>query len=103
MKSLHQEQSQTDRLYNLLSDYLPHRTDEIVRIIYGEGQRCLACGRKENLSLARVGARIYDVQKKYGVEIVGRKDKENKKLYWYSMQKIKVLEIPKEAKQAVLV
>lgn len=103
MKSPHQEQSQTDRLYNLLSDYLPHRTDEIVRIIYGEGERCLACGRKENLSLARVGARIYDVKKKYGVRITGRKDADNKKLYWYTMQRILVPEIFQEAKQVVLV
>jgi hypothetical protein len=66
--------SQTDKLYNLLSDYQPHRTDEIVSKIYGDG-----------MSLARVGARIWDIKKRYNVEIVGRKDKDRSSLYWYTM------------------
>jgi hypothetical protein len=49
-------------------------TDEIVEKIYGAG-----------LSLSRVGARIYDVRKKYKVKIKGWHDTENPKLYWYGI------------------
>jgi hypothetical protein len=58
-------------LYELLLDE-SHRTDEIVEKIYGAG-----------LSLSRVGAKLYDVQKKYGVKIEGWHDTENPKFYWY--------------------
>lgn len=71
--------SQTDRLYDLLSDGEPHRTDEIVAKIYSGG------------ALARVGARIWDVQKKYGVKIDGWHDHDNPKLYWYQIQEPKPL------------
>ena len=70
-------ESQTDRLYNFLSDEKPHRTDEIVNVIYGPG-----------LSLARVGARIWDIQQKYRVKIEGWHDKERPALYWYQLTKI---------------
>ena len=68
------ELTQTERLYNLLSDGKPHRTDEIVNLVYGPG-----------LSLARVGARIFDVKDKYKVIINGWHDKFNPALYWYQM------------------
>jgi hypothetical protein len=32
-----------------------------------------------------LGARIWDVKQKYGVEINGWHDKENPKLYWYQI------------------
>jgi hypothetical protein len=70
--------SQTTRLYNLLLDGNPHRTDEIVNKIYSGG------------SLARVGARIWDIQKKYGVKIIGWHDFETPKLYWYQIVKNEV-------------
>ncbi|HTA21936.1 MAG TPA: hypothetical protein VK763_00265 [Terriglobales bacterium] len=66
--------TQTQRLYELLLDGKSHRSDEIVEKIYGTG-----------LSLARVGARVYDVQKKYGVKIKGWHDPQNPKLYWYGI------------------
>lgn len=69
--------SQAQKLHTLLSDGLPHRTDEIVREVYGEG-----------MSLARVGARIWDIKKKYGVRIDGWHDKENAALYWYQMKEV---------------
>ncbi len=65
--------SQTDKLYHLLSDSKKHRTDEIMKSVYGF----------EHLGLARVGARIYDVQKKYNIRIEGEKDKIIPSLYWY--------------------
>ncbi|CAG0941186.1 hypothetical protein BROC_01325 [Candidatus Brocadiaceae bacterium] len=65
--------SQTSKLYELLSDGNPHRTDEIVNKTYSGG------------SLARVGARIWDIQKKYGVKIRGWHDSMNPKLYWYQI------------------
>ena len=74
--------SQTDRLYDLLKSGRPVRTDEIVEKIYSGG------------ALARVGARIWDVQKRYGVKIDGRHDMENPKLYWYCMRKVQVPVLP---------
>lgn len=68
------KQSQADRLYNLLSDFQPHRTDEIVEKVYGPG-----------LSLSRVGARVYDVRHKRKLEIKGWHDPHNPKLYWYQI------------------
>jgi hypothetical protein len=61
------KKSQRQRLYELLLDGRSHRTDEIVDKIYGS-----------RLSLTRVGARIYDVQKKYKVKIKGWHDKDNR-------------------------
>ena len=65
--------SQSDRLYNLLSDGLPHSTLEIMDKIYGD----------EHLGLARCGARIWDVKKKYNLEINGWHDPEKPTIYWY--------------------
>jgi len=68
--------SQAERLYNLLSDGRPHRTDEILARVYGSAH----CG------IARIGARIWDIKKKYGVNIKCTPDDENKTLYWYRME-----------------
>ena len=77
--------TQKQKLHSLLSDGLPHRTDEIARVVYGEkGEVCETCGRGEAKSLARVGARIFDL-KKDGHTITGRKDKLIPSLYWYQM------------------
>lgn len=67
--------SQTEKLYSLLSDNNAHRTDEILREVYGG----------DHLGLARLAARIYDVKKKYGVTIEGWKDDVNPALYWYQI------------------
>jgi hypothetical protein len=69
------KQSQTDIIYNILIDGKPHRTDEIVRRVY----------KQLAPSLARVGARIYDIKKKYTVEVVGWHDKKRPTLYWYML------------------
>lgn len=68
--------SQTNKLYNLLSDGNPHRTDFIMKIVYGDG----------HLGLARVGARIWDIKNKYDVEIESWKDKEIPSLWWYQIK-----------------
>lgn len=67
------KQSQTDKLYQLLKDGQPHRTDEIQAVVYGS----------EHLGLARAGARVFDVKRKYNVEIKGWHDTDNPALYWY--------------------
>ncbi len=69
--------SQADKLYELLKDYRPHRTDEILRVVYGS----------EHAGIARIGARIADVKSKHGVEIHGWKDPERLSLYWYQLVK----------------
>ena len=66
--------SQTQKLKDLMLDGEPHRTDEIVRIVYGAG-----------MSLARVGARIYDLKNKFNLNIIGWHDSQNPKLYWYQI------------------
>lgn len=78
-------ESQKQKLYELLKDGRPHRTDEICRVVYGEGKICPTCRRREYLSLSRVGARVWDL-KKDGHEINGWKDKDNSALYWYQME-----------------
>ena len=65
--------SQINLILNLLQDGQAHRTDEIVKKVYGEG-----------LSLARVGARIWDLKKR-GYAIRGWKDPKIKTLYWYQL------------------
>lgn len=74
---MEEKKSQTDKLYDLLSDYKPHRTDQICNLVYGAG----------HLGLARVGARVFDVRKKYGVQIKGWHDSEYPTLYWYQMER----------------
>jgi len=74
--------SQTKLIYDLLLEGRPVRTDEIVSRVYSGG------------SLARVGARIYDIQKKYGVKINGWHDKDNPKLYWYQLEELRIEDMP---------
>lgn len=82
--------SQTDKLYNLLKSGRAYRTDEIMEQVYGN----------DHLGLARIGARIYDLKKKYGVDIRGKKDDENPSLYWYWIVKPSV-EFPLAREQKV--
>lgn len=70
--------SQTDKLYNLLSDQKPHFTDEILRKVYNS----------DTLRLARISARIGDIKKNYTVTIDGGRGKGKNKLYWYKMIKL---------------
>jgi hypothetical protein len=66
--------TQAERLLQLLKDGLPHRTDEILREVYGS----------EHLGIARIGARIADL-KKLGHHIIGYHDPENSRLYIYKL------------------
>lgn len=70
--------SQSDRLYTILQDGLPHRSDALLSEVYNVG---------EGIWLARLGARVHDVKRKYGVFIKGWKAPENPKLYYYQLQK----------------
>ena len=67
----------------LLRDARPHRTDEILAIVYGS----------EHAGIARIGARISDVKKKHNVKIKGYKDKQNPSLYWYQADVPEVLRV----------
>lgn len=68
--------SQVERLWTLLSDGKPHRTDQILRKVYGSDQ----------LSIARIAARIWDIKKKYpDLHIKGWHDKKIASLYWYQV------------------
>jgi hypothetical protein len=78
--------SRTKRLYELLHDGLWHRTDEILRVVYGA----------EHLGIARIGALVDDL-KRAGFTIEGKRDAEYTTLWWYRMT---VPNLPKEPVQA---
>jgi len=69
--------SQLDRLRFLLSDCKPHSTFEIVEKVYDA----------DMATIARVGARIYDLKRVYGFKIEGWHDRINRKLWWYQLIK----------------
>lgn len=69
--------SQIDRLYSLMSDGEPHSTFEIVEKVYD----------MDTTTIARVGARIFDVKRRFGAYIESYPDKSNKKMWWYRMKK----------------
>lgn len=67
--------SQTDRIYNLLMDHKPHRTDEIQIKIYGAN----------HLGTARISGRVSDIRRIYNIKVEGWKDKNIKSLFWYQI------------------
>lgn len=66
--------SQKQKLYELLQDGQPHRTDSILEVVYGSS----------HLGIARISARVKDL-KDEGHEIEGRKDENNPALFWYKL------------------
>ena len=76
------KKSQTDRLFDLLSDGRPHSTIEILQRVYGGS----------HLGIARISARIYDIKKKYGVEITCKRLGDNPALFTYQLK----IELPVE-------
>ena len=60
----------------LLLDGYPHRTDEIMRVVYGA----------DHLGVARIASRIADLKNR-GHVLVGWKDEERPSLYWYQITK----------------
>ena len=68
--------SQTKKLLDLLMDEQPHRTDQILEVVYGS----------THLGIARIGARIDDLKKK-GFIIKGYRDPKNRALYFYHLIK----------------
>src|ERR1700759_781828 len=74
------KKTQTERLYELLKDGLPHRTDEILRVVYGSEHQCIA----------RIGARGADLKEEkwpgeFKCTIEGYKDPEKQALYFYKL------------------
>jgi len=68
--------SQADKLLELLSDYQPHPTTEILEIVYGG----------EHKGIARIGARINDLKNK-GYQIKSWPDREVKTIWHYQLIK----------------
>ena len=66
--------SQEERLFDLLSDLQPHRSDEILAVVYGS----------EHLGIARISARIYGLKQR-GHKIQGFRDPEHATLYFYQL------------------
>ena len=77
--------SQVQKIYKILLDGLPHRTDEFQERIFGSTK----------YGLFRLSARIWDIKNKYNVEIESWKDKEIPSLWWYQIkQKDTLFNIP---------
>ncbi len=76
--------SQINLLYDLLYDGKPHRSDEILKIVYGS----------EHLGIARLAARVYDVKKRMGVMIKSWPDPEKPTLTWYMLIKLNLNGVP---------
>ncbi len=57
--------SQVEKLFEILKDGKPHRTDEILKKVYGNSK----------LGIARIAARTYDVKNRYLVKIDSWNDK----------------------------
>lgn len=73
--------SQVKKLFKLLKNGDPYRTDYILHKVYGNN----------NLGIARISARIYDIKKKIesqGYTIKCKKDKDVPTLHWYQIVKI---------------
>ena len=68
--------TQKEKLLNLLSDYKPHRTDEIMEVVYGSS----------HLGLCRIGARIHDLKADGAKFEDGWKDKITPSLFWYQLK-----------------
>src|SRR5271154_4626904 len=64
------------KLHDLLKDGEPHRTDEIMRVVYGS----------EHLGIARISARVWDVQKRFNVVVSSWRDPNKHSLYWYKIE-----------------
>ena len=76
--------SQKQKILEILSDYLPHRSDNFQEQMFGSTK----------YGLFRLGARIWDL-KKDGHNIRGWKAPENPVFYYYQL-------IPKELEQLTL-
>jgi len=66
--------SQIKRILEILLDKKPHSSFELVKRAYGS----------HGPSLARLGARIWDIKQK-GYEIIGWHDPDDPKKYWYQL------------------
>lgn len=60
----------------------PRRSDYLLKTVYGDG----------HFGIARLGARVWDLKKKYNVEIKSWPDEARRTLTWYQLVK---KEIPK--------
>jgi hypothetical protein len=69
--------SQRERLKRVLEDGAPHRSDELLRVVYGS----------DHLGLARLAARVYDLKKTLpvGVGVKSWRDSDHPTLTWYRM------------------
>lgn len=66
------------RIYEILSDCRPHRSDEITNKLFGTADTA-------RTGLFRLGARIFDIRAE-GYIIHSWKDKDNHKLHWYLLE-----------------
>lgn len=67
--------SQKIRLYQLLSDGKPHRTDEILEKVYGAS----------HLGVARIASRIHDLRKQENLDIISYREPQKPSLWVYQL------------------
>jgi hypothetical protein len=68
--------SQAKKLYELLSDYQPHSTPEILKVVYGV----------DHSGNANIKGRVSDLRKA-GYIITNRIDSKRRTVSWYQLQK----------------
>lgn len=73
--------SQLNVLWSILQDKKPHSNFELVGKAYNQ----------TGPSVARIGARIFDLKKKYGVQIDGWHDPKDQRKYWYQLKRVKII------------
>lgn len=81
--------SQIEKLYDELYDGQPHRSDELLKNVYGS----------EHLGIARLAARIYDLKKRMDVTIRSWPDPEHASLTWYQLIKTNFNGVPIDEQQ----
>ncbi len=69
------KKSQLEKMWDLMRDGNPHSTYQIVAEVYD----------MSTTTIARVASRVFDMKKKYGVDINSWPDKDNPKMWWYQV------------------
>lgn len=69
--------SQVKKLYDVLQDKKPHRSDELLREVYDWSN---------GPCVARLSARIFDCRQKFGLTIKSWRDPQKKNLTWYQIK-----------------
>lgn len=74
------DMSLAEVIFQILKDGKPHSNYELVGNVWQKNRGY------QGPSIARLGARIYDIKQTYGVTINGEFDPDDRRKYWYTMK-----------------